>query len=108
MPLTLPKPVADYFAADVKDGATVARCFAADAVVIDEGQSHKGRDAIANWKTAAAAKYDYVSKPIAVSDQHGRIVVTARVTGNFPGSPVDLRYAFTLEDGAISRLEIVP
>jgi hypothetical protein len=34
-------------------------------------------------------------------------VVTARVTGNFPGSPVDLLYTFTLDGDVISRLEIV-
>ena len=34
--------------------------------------------------------------------------VTARVTGDFPGSPVDLRYRFRLEGAAIARLEIAP
>jgi len=28
------------------------------------------------------------------------------VTGNFPGSPVDLRYSFRLEDNLIASLEI--
>jgi SnoaL-like domain len=108
MPLSLPTPIADYFAADSTDGATVASCFTADAVVIDEKQTHRGREAIARWKTEASAKYDYVSEPVAIDDQGGRIIVTAHLTGNFPGSPVDLRYAFTLVDDAIARLEIVP
>jgi len=30
------------------------------------------------------------------------------VTGNFPGSPVDLRYSFALEQGKIASLEITP
>jgi hypothetical protein len=30
----------------------------------------------------------------------------SRVTGDFPGSPVDLRNVFVLQDGAIARLEI--
>jgi hypothetical protein len=34
--------------------------------------------------------------------------VTSRVTGSFPGSPVDLRYFFTLGRGRISTLEIKP
>ena len=34
------------------------------------------------------------------------MTVTARVTGDFPGSPVDLRYRFTLEGATIARLEI--
>lgn len=108
MPLPLPKPIADYFAADAADGAAVAKCFTADAVVIDEKQTYRGREAIARWKTEASAKYDYVSKPVAVDDRDERIVVTARLTGNFPGSPVNLHYAFTLTGNEIARLEITP
>lgn len=108
MPLSLPKPIADYFAADAADSDAIANCFTADAVVIDEKQTHRGRDAIARWKREASAKYDYSSEPVALEDRDGRMVVTAHVAGNFPGSPVDLRYAFTLSDDAIARLEIVP
>jgi hypothetical protein len=35
-------------------------------------------------------------------------VVRSRVTGNFPGSPVNLRYRFRLERGLIASLEIAP
>jgi hypothetical protein len=35
-------------------------------------------------------------------------VVTARLEGNFPGSPVDLRFQFGLRDGLIAALEIAP
>lgn len=108
MPIPLPKPIAEYFAADATDGAAVARCFTPDAVVVDEKQEHRGRDAIARWKAEASMKYDYVSEPIALDDQGGTMIVTAHLTGNFPGSPVDLRYGFTLAGDAIARLEIVP
>lgn len=108
MPLLLPEPIADYFSADATDSAAVAQCFTADAVVIDERETHRGRDAIARWKAAASAKYDYVSDPVAIERRGEDYVVTARLTGNFPGSPVELRYAFTLAGDAIARLEIVP
>jgi SnoaL-like domain len=107
MPVKLPEPIADYFAADARDGAAVASCFSADAVVVDEKQTYTGRDAIAQWKAEASRKYDYVSEPVAIENAAGRIVVTARLTGNFPGSPIDLRYAFTLAGNIITRLEIV-
>jgi hypothetical protein len=32
--------------------------------------------------------------------------LTGRVSGDFPGSPIDLRYVFTLTGGRIERLEI--
>lgn len=38
----------------------------------------------------------------------GRIVVTAHLVGDFPGSPTDLRYFFVLEDDKIADLEITP
>ncbi len=108
MTFALPEPIAAYFAADAKDGGAIARCFTPDAVVIDEQQSHDGRDAIARWKAEASAKYDYVSEPIDMARDGDRFIVTGRVTGNFPGSPVDLRYDFTLLGDAIARLEIAP
>lgn len=108
MPLALPKPIDDYFAADATDGMAVAQCFTRNAVVIDEKQTYTGRDAIAAWKSGASSKYDYIAEPVAIDDRGDRVVVTAHLTGNFPGSPVDLRYAFTLSGDAIARLEIAP
>lgn len=108
MPLTLPPPISAYFTADAGDGTAVADCFTADAVVIDEQQTHQGREAIARWKKEASAKFNYTVQPTALAPQDDQLIVTARVTGDFPGSPVDLRYAFTLAGDAITRLEIVP
>jgi len=38
----------------------------------------------------------------------GETVVTCRLSGNFPGSPVELRHAFVVAGAKITRLEIVP
>lgn len=108
MPISLPKPIAEYFAADKTDGAAVAKCFTVDAMVIDEKKTYTGRDAIAAWKSEASARYDYAAEPVDIDDEDDRVIVTAHLTGNFPGSKVDLRYAFTLSGDAITRLEIVP
>ena len=106
--LNLPEPVAAYFDADQRDGEAVARCFTQQAIVRDEGRTHQGPEAITAWKTAASVKYRYTSKPFAVEQKDGWCIVTSRLTGNFPGSPVDLRYRFRLERGRIARLEIAP
>ena len=106
--LNLPEPIAAYFEADKRGGAAVARCFTNQGVVEDEGQTHSGPAAIEAWKTAAAAKYSYTSEPFAVEHEDGRYIVTSRLTGNFPGSPVDLRFSFHLERGKIAFLEIRP
>ncbi|MBC7285830.1 nuclear transport factor 2 family protein [Hoeflea sp.] len=106
MSITLPAAISAYFAADRTDGDAVALCFAENAVVIDENRTHAGRDAISRWREEAAQKFSYEVDPFAVSEESKQIVVTAHLTGNFPGSPVDLRYRFTLDEGRIARLEI--
>jgi hypothetical protein len=106
--LDLPAPIAAYFDADQRDGEAVARCFTKQAVVKDEGQTHCGTEAIKAWKIAASAKYRYTSTPFAIEQKDGLCIVTSRLTGNFPGSPIDLRYLFRLERGNIAHLEIAP
>ena len=104
--ISLPEPISRYFAADKTDGEAVAQCFSPDATVIDEGQSHQGRAAIVKWREDAVTKYTYTSKPFAMDSEGGRTLVTSRLEGNFPGSPIDLTYAFTLDGDAIAKLEI--
>ena len=106
--LNLPKPIAAYFIAGEVDGETVSQCFTADAVVKDEGHTHKGRAAIKQWKTDASAKYQYTCEPLACEEKDGKTVVTCHLAGNFPGSPVDLRFFFKLEGDKIASLEIIP
>jgi hypothetical protein len=104
--LDLPEPIAAYFA-DKGDAAAVARCFTSDAVVKDEGRTYNGIAAITQWKADVSAKFTYTSEPFALEEKDGVAVVSSRLTGNFPGSPVDMRYRFRLERGKIAALEIV-
>src|SRR6267154_779505 len=106
--LNLPKPIAAYFAADRGDGEAVSQCFTNTAAVKDEGHTHRGRAAIKEWKTDASAKYEYTCEPIACEEKEGKTVVTSHLVGNFPGSPVDLRFFFKLEGDKIASLEIIP
>ena len=108
MTLELPEPVAAYFTADQGDGQAVAQCFTDNAVVKDEGHVYRGRSAIQQWKTDASTKYQYTSEPLACDQKNGKIIVTSRLTGNFPGSPVDLRFCFELECDKIASLEVTP
>jgi hypothetical protein len=106
--LSLPKPVAAYFTADSGDGEAVSQCFTENAIVKDEGHTYKGRAAITKWKAGTSAKYQYTSEPFACEEKDGKTVVTSHLVGNFPGSPVDLRYFFRLEGDKIASLEVVP
>ena len=106
--LNLPKPIAAYFTADKVDGEALSQCFTENAVVKDEGHTHKGRAAIKKWKTDASAKYQYTSEPFSCEEKNGKTVVTSHLVGNFPGSSVDLRFFFQLEGDKIASLEIIP
>ncbi|MCL9998217.1 MAG: DUF4440 domain-containing protein [Erythrobacter sp.] len=109
MTISLPPAIAAYFSADAAgDSAAFSRRFAEDAVVVDERRTYTGRDQIAGWKAAASTQYSYTAEPFAMAEHDGQTIVTARLTGDFPGSPIDLRYAFTLGAGLITRLEIAP
>ena len=108
MSLNLPEPITAYFAADKLDGEAVARCFTKDAAVQDEGHTYSGLAAIRQWKADASAKYHYTCEPIRSEQENGMTIVTCRLAGTFPGSPIDLRYFFRLERCKISSLEIRP
>lgn len=108
-PVDLPAAIEAYFAADRSgDLDALASCFTADALVRDEGRDHAGVDAIRRWKADASRAYSYTATPFASADDAGCTIVTSRLVGTFPGSPVDLRYQFRLEGDRIAALEIRP
>jgi ketosteroid isomerase-like protein len=107
MDIKLPVAIAAYFEADrTRAAAAVADCFTADAIVRDEGHTYTGRDAIEEWKAGSSRKYSYTVEPFAIVREGDRTVVTSHVVGDFPGSPVDLSYLFTLTGEGVSGLEI--
>ena len=109
MTLQMPEMIAGYFAADRKGEAqAIAASFTSDAIVIDEGNRYVGRDAIREWMANASTQYQYTVEPFDLIEDDGHVVVTSHLVGNFPGSPVDLRYRFMLDGDQISQLEIVP
>jgi hypothetical protein len=108
MTLDLPQPIADYFKADLVDDNAVAQCFTENAVVQDEGHTYHGRAAIKNWKADTAAKFQYTTELLALERQAEKSVVTCRLEGNFPGSPVSLRFCFELAGDKIASLEVIP
>ncbi len=107
MPLNLPGPVATYLAAvKARDVDMLALCFADDALVHDEDRDYRGLDAITSWKRETDAKYRYIAEPLDVAVDGNIVRLRARLTGDFPGSPVELDYTFTLENDKIVSLEI--
>ena len=104
----LPIPVAIYIAAENSgDTEALAECFAKDAVVRDEGKTIKGLAAIKQWKAETKKKYQHTVEPVTVAQEDGKIIVTNRLAGNLPGSPIELEFVFALDGDKIASLEIV-
>ncbi len=107
MAINLPKPIKIYFASEnAHDIGSLDRCFAADGMVRDEGQTIKGIAAIKAWRSQTGEKYQHTVEPLSVTERAGKTVVTAKVSGNFPGSPVNLDHVFELHGDKIVSLEI--
>lgn len=109
MSIKLPDAIDAYFSADKKGNAqAVAEGFTQDATVIDEGNTYTGRNAIRRWMANASTQYTYTVEPFDIAEDGQLTIVTSHLVGNFPGSPVDLRYFFVLRGDKIAGLEIVP
>ena len=107
MPHRLPGPIDAYFAAKkTNDVEGMTSQFGDDAFVTDEGKSMRGRAAIRKWIDETNAKYQYTVAVTGVSETADGANVACRLTGDFPGSPVDVEYAFGLNDGKITSLEV--
>jgi len=103
--LPLPEPIAAYFAAEHNPEA-LARCFTAQAVMRDDGHTYTGVNAITAFMAEASARFSATSVPFSVELDDGVQLVRAKVSGNFPASPIVLTYRFRLERGLIASLEI--
>lgn len=107
MKTKLPPPLDAFVAAkNAHDAKAFVACFAADAVVRDEQQTHTGRRAIQAWFEEVSRQYRTQLSVTGVEEHGGKTVLTADVSGDFPGSPFPFQYHMTLKDGKIAALEI--
>ena len=94
-------------AAAARDYEAVAACFTEDAVVEDESRSHRGREAIRRWQERTRAKWDYtVTATGGKPDADAGHIVSAHLSGNFPGGEADVEYRFRFRGDLIAYLRI--
>jgi hypothetical protein len=107
MPISLPPPV-DLYVALENSGNTerLSECFTPDAIVRDEGHTYEGLAAIKKWKAETKKKYNHTVTPLEAAQRNGKTVLKAKLTGNFPGSPVTVNFDFVLEAEKITSLQI--
>ena len=110
MPRPLPLIVSQYFDFDeVRDVESIVALFREDATVIDENETRQGTSEIRAWQEGSASTYTYSTEVTGTSRvAPDRYVIDARLTGDFPGGTVDLKFDFTITDEHITRLVIAP
>jgi ketosteroid isomerase-like protein len=114
MTVQIPTIISRFFeASDARDVDAIVACFTDDAVLTDEGRTHRGHDEIRRWRQDVNAAYEFTVEvlgdaPAATTGDLTRHDVTARLEGNFPGGTVDLVHRFELRDSTIAALHIAP
>ncbi|MFE7855354.1 nuclear transport factor 2 family protein [Streptomyces sp. NPDC057403] len=97
----------EYFdAAIASDRERYFALFADDVVVHDDGHSHQGLAAVRRWRAEVPpVRYDIHD----VTGTATACTAVAEVSGDFPGSPVTLRFSFERDArGKITLLDIAP
>ena len=103
----LPTPIAAYVEANAQlDLEGMLEPFAADAVVHDNGAVHHGLAEIRTLLEEAVVPAKAIFTPDTVRHENGQVVVEGPRHGDFPGSPIRFTYRFTLDNDAITTLEI--
>jgi len=103
----LPKPIADYVAANARlDVEGMLEPFTPDAVFLDNGSRHEGHDQLRTLLRDAVVAVRAIFTPDSVRHEDDQVVVEGLAHGDFKGSPIRFTYRFTLENDAITALEV--
>ncbi len=109
MTIELPKPIADYVAANARlDLDGMVQPFAPDAIVDDAGigKQFKGQAELRTLFEKEVIPVKAIFTPDAVRHENGKVMVEGPAHGDFKGSPLRFTYTFTLDGDAIKALEI--
>src|SRR5689334_10969089 len=104
----LPTTVRDFLAAHVvRDADTASSFLAEDAVVVDQGETFRGREKIHAFVRDAGSEFQYTTEQIgAYRVDDANWVVTVRLEGTFPGGVAELDYRFALRGDLIAEIVI--
>jgi hypothetical protein len=74
--------------------------------VSDEAKTIRGLAAIKAWRIETKRKYGFTAEPLALAERDGKMVMTAKGSGSFPGGPIDFDHIFEVQGDRIVSLEI--
>ena len=107
MTVNLPEIIKQYVdASNQHDVQSIVSCFADDAIIHDEGETHQGKPAIEAWVVKTIEKYNFQFKPLSITSGDTEVVVAMEVSGTFDGSPITVDYHFSIGNGKIVSLAV--
>ncbi|MCW3169046.1 nuclear transport factor 2 family protein [Chryseobacterium sp. 09-1422] len=86
------------------NSAAYADCFAEDAQVSDEGKTHNGKAEIEKWIDKSNKENKATMEPVDYDEKED--ILSAKIAGSFPGSPLILKFHFKIADGKIQALKV--
>jgi hypothetical protein len=92
-----------------REAGKVEALFAENAVVTDQGETHRGLDEIRTWINEAINLFTTTLTFLGAREVDGMVGASYRLEGDFPGGVAELEYQFHLNDeGQIVQLDFAP
>ncbi|WP_256006914.1 nuclear transport factor 2 family protein [Pedobacter deserti] len=88
------------------DSKSYTECFTESAIVHDEGKVHRGKEEIRRWIEHSNEAYQSSMELVDYEQAGSNGVLTANVSGTFPGSPIVLKFHMELKDELIDSLKV--
>jgi hypothetical protein len=105
--MQLPKAIANLVEAQNNHNSIAyTQSFSDTAIVHDEGKTHIGKAEIEKWIRHADEEYQSIMIPVNYTEDGNKSILSAEVSGTFPGSPAVLKFNFTLKDDLIESLRV--
>ena len=76
------------------------------ALVHDENRDHQGAEAIRQWIADSTREFQPKNEVLSVKGEADVHTVISKISGSFPGSPIELRFRYVVTHGKISHLAI--
>lgn len=103
--MNLPNIISELVKAqNVFDSEAYANCFTENAQVFDEGKTHNGKAEIEQWIDKSNKDYRATMEPVAYDEKEN--ILSAKISGSFPGSPLVLKFHFKIDEGKIQHLQV--
>jgi hypothetical protein len=105
--MKLPEVLAQLLVAgNAQNSTAFALCFSEDARVHDEGKIHSGRKEIESWIADANERYHATNQFISYTEVGEDGIMEVNTAGDFPGSPLVLKYHVRINKDKIEYLKI--